>query len=129
MLIGAVRCQDTNSCQSRTLILRGSMEEILWRLPWRKIQFAAEISGVQNQLELEITDVHPLSGKAPVAIGRRVDCDDVLVKLKNGSYANVHLVWGSGPDALPEHYPVFTSYETIDELIAAMSQDSVDYGE
>lgn len=36
-----------------------------------KIQFEALISGVQNQLELEITAVHLLSGKAPIAIGRR----------------------------------------------------------
>ncbi|WP_299588934.1 hypothetical protein [uncultured Microbulbifer sp.] len=105
------------------------MEEIAWKLPWRKIQFEAEIPGVQNQLELEITDAHPLSGTDPVVIGRRVDCDDVLAKLNDGAYANVHLVWGSGPGAFPEQYPSFTKYETLEEFIAAMDQDSFEYEE
>jgi hypothetical protein len=105
------------------------MEEITWKLPWRKIQFEAEIPGVQNQLELEITDVHPLSGMLPIAVGRRVDCDDVLAKLSDGSYAIVHLVWGSGPGAFPEQYPSFTKYESLKTFAAEMEQDSLDYEE
>ena len=105
------------------------MEEITWKLPWRKIQFEAEIPGVQNQLELEITDVHPLSGMLTIAVGRRVDCDDVLAKLCDGSYAIVHLVWGSGPGAFPEQYPSFTKYESLKAFTAEMEQDSLDYEE
>ncbi len=105
------------------------MEDITWKLPWRKIQYEAETPGVQNQLESEITDVHPLSGTAPIAIGRRVDCDDVLAKLNDGSYANVHLVWGSGPGAFPEQYPSFTRHENLEAFISEMEQDSLEYEE
>lgn len=105
------------------------MEEITWKLPWRKIQFEAEIPGVQNQLEQEITDVHPLSGTSPIAIGRRVDCDDVLAKLSDGSYANVHLVWGSGSGAFPEQYPSFTRFESLIAFVKEMEQDSLGYEE
>lgn len=105
------------------------MENITWKLPWRKIHFKAEIPGVQSQLELEITDAHPLSGTSPVAIGRRIDCDAVLAKLNDGSYANVHLVWGTGPGAFPEQYPSFTKYETLEEFFAAMEQDSLEHEE
>ena len=105
------------------------MEEIAWKLPWRKIQFESEIPGVQNQLELEITDVHPLSGTDPVVIGRIVDCDDVLAILNDGAYANVHLDWSSGPGVFPELYPSFTRYETLEKFIALMDQDSFEYEE
>lgn len=105
------------------------MEAIDWKLPWRKLQFDAEIPGVQNQLELEITELHPLSGTSPIVIGRRVDCDDVIVELSDGSYANVHLVWGTGPGAFPEQYPTFTKYQTLQEFIAEMEQDSLEYEE
>ena len=103
------------------------MESIVWKLPWRKLQFEAEIPGVQNQLELEITEVHPLSGTSPVVIGRRIDCDDVVVELGDGTYANVHLVWGKGPGAFPEQYPTFTKYQSFHEFIAEMEQDSLEY--
>lgn len=105
------------------------MEEIYWKFPWRKIQFEAEISVVQNQLELEITAVRPLSSKAPIAIGRRVDCDDVLAKLNDGSFANLHLVWGKGPGAFPEHYPNCIKYENLPGFIAEMEKDSLEYEE
>lgn len=104
------------------------MEDITLKLPWRKIQFAAEIPGVQNQLELEITEAHPLSGTSPIAVARRVDCDDVLAKLNDGSYATIHLVWG-GPGAFPELYPSFTRYENLEEFISVMCQDSLEYEE
>jgi len=105
------------------------MEDIAWKLPWRKLEFEAEIPGVQKQLELEITSVHPLSGTTPVVIGRRVDCDDVLAKLKDGAYANIHLVWGTGPGAFPEQYPTFTKYESLHDFVTEMVQDSLDYEE
>ena len=62
--------------------------ELTWKLPWRGIQFDADIPHVQNQLESEITEKHPLWDTKPIAIGRRVDCDDVLAKLNNGTFAS-----------------------------------------
>ena len=106
-----------------------STREIEWKLPWRAIQFEAEISAVQNQVEKEITDKHPLWGTTPIAIGRRVDCDDVLVQLNDGTYANVHLVWGSGPGAFPEQYPTFIKYNSLQEFLNEMELDGTDYEE
>jgi len=114
---------------TQILSFKVGMKDIAWKLPWRAIQFKAEIPGVQNQLELEITKVHPLYGMAPAAEGRRVDCDDVLARLNDGSYVNVHLVWGSGPGAFPEQYPSFIKYEKLQDFIASMELDSLEYEE
>ncbi|UAA38440.1 hypothetical protein KIH87_17440 [Paraneptunicella aestuarii] len=94
-----------------------------------KIQFDSEIPGVQKQVELEITKVHPLFRKTPIVIGRRIDNDDVLTRLSDGSYASVHLVWGSGPEAFPEDYPSFQLYSSLQEFLAVMDIDAEDYEE
>jgi len=104
-------------------------DDIEWKLPWRAIQFEAEIPGVQKQLESEITNEHSLWGTKPIAIGRRVDCDDVLAKLNDGTYASVHLVWGSGPGAFPEQYPTFIKYNSLKEFLKEMELDAADYEE
>ena len=106
--------------------------EIVWKTPWRAIQFDAEIPGVQRQLEREISIKHPLFGKGATAIGRRIDNDDILVVLDDGSYANVHLVWGTngsfnGP--FPEKYPSWFAYGTLQDFLNAMEQDAQDYGD
>nr|WP_296016738.1 hypothetical protein [uncultured Acidovorax sp.] len=85
--------------------------EIKWKAPWRAIQFAAEILGVQKQLDSEVTSKLPLDGKGAIVLGRRNDNDDVLAVLSDGTYVNVHLVWGSGPGAFPEEYPSWFSME------------------
>ena len=40
-----------------------------------------------------MTGRHPLCGQVATVIGRRIDNDDVLVALSDGSYVNVHLTW------------------------------------
>ena len=104
-------------------------DDIKWKLPWRAIQFEVEIPGVQKQLESEITNKHPLWGTKPIAVGRRVDCDDVLAKLNDGAYASIHLVWGSGPGAFPDQYPTYTKYASLNVFLAEMEQDAEDYEE
>lgn len=103
--------------------------EIKWKAPWRVIQFAAEIPGVQKQLDNEITSKHPLYGKGAIAIGRRIDNDDVLAMLTDGTFVNVHLVWGSGPGGFSEEYPSWFSYGTLAEFVLAMEQDALEYGD
>jgi hypothetical protein len=106
-----------------------SIETIKWKLPWRAIQYEAEIPGVQDQLNSEITDKHPLWGTKPIVIGRRVDCDDVLAELNDGTYANIHLVWGSGPGAFPEQYPTYIKYNSLPDFAKEMEQDALAYEE
>ena len=105
------------------------MSDIEWKVPWRPLQFSAEIPGVQRQLEREITSAHPLWKKGAQVLGRRIDCDDVLVKTNDGQFANVHLTWGSGPGAFPAEYPTTLIYETLEQFLAQMSEDAADYGE
>ena len=102
---------------------------IEWEEPWRAIQFAAEIPHVQNQLEREIAFQHPLYGKEPRVIGRRIDNDDVVAVLKDGTYVNVHLVWatGTGPGAFPDQYPSWFSYGNAGQFFQAMQADALQY--
>ncbi|BCR23990.1 hypothetical protein [Aquipseudomonas alcaligenes] len=105
------------------------MQPIEWKEPWRAIQFAAEIPWVQKQFEQEITSKHPLHGKGGTVIGRRIDCDDVLVVLNDGAFVNVHLVWGSGPGAFPDKWPSWFSYGSQESFVQAMQQDALEYGD
>jgi hypothetical protein len=47
--------------------------DIPWRLPWRALQFKAEIPAVQCQFEKEVTARHKLWGKEGRVAGRRVE--------------------------------------------------------
>jgi hypothetical protein len=102
---------------------------IAWKEPWQAIQAMAEIAAVQKQLEREITARHPLYGKGATAIGRRIDNDDVLVYLEDGTLANVHLVWGSGLDAFSDQYPTWFLYGSLEAFVQAMNEDTVEYGD
>lgn len=117
----------------RQMLALGLMEVVLnsidWKEPWRAIQFAAEIPHVQKQYEREITSKHPLFGRKGKVIGRRIDCDDVLVVLSDGVYANIHLVWGTGTDAFSEEYPSWYEYGSFNSFIQAMDEDAADYNE
>jgi hypothetical protein len=88
------------------------------------------MSGVQRQLESEITQNHPLYEKRAIAIARRIDCDDILVRLSDGTFANVHLVWGRlGSEHHPGKYPIWFLYGSLDALISAMNRDHKEHGD
>jgi hypothetical protein len=101
---------------------------IHWIAPWRPIQFETEIPGVQRQLEREITRAHPLHGRAPRVVGRRIDCDDILVVLSDQTFANVHLGWGTGGDRSGQ-YPSWFEYGSLAEFVEAMHRDAEEYGD
>lgn len=103
--------------------------DIEWKEPWRAIQYAAEIPSVQRQFEREITSRHPLHGKEGKVIGRRIDNDDVVALLNDGTYVNVHLVWGGGTVVYPEQYPVWFSYASLASFASSMNEDAIEYGE
>ena len=101
---------------------------IVWQKPWRAIQTADSTRAIQRRLEHEITHAHPLTGKGATAIGQRIDNDDVLARLSDGTYVNIHLVWGSGPERFPDKYPDWFVYGTADAFIKAMHEDAEEYG-
>lgn len=82
---------------------------------------------LQRRIDFEITPRHPLFGNQARILGYRIDCDDVLVALADGTYANIHLTWGSVPDQFPEKYPHWIIYQTEEDLLSAMAQDAADY--
>lgn len=109
--------------------MESNLSVIEWKEPWRAIQFAAEIPGVQKQFEQEITIKHPLYKRGGKVIGRRIDCDDVVVVLDDGTYVNVHLVWGSGPGAYPDKWPSWFEYGSHEGFIKSMAEDALEYGD
>ena len=107
-----------------------SMSRVEWKTPWRPLDPGTETPSVQKQLEREIAPEHPLHGKQAIAIARRLDCDDVLVRLGDDTYANVHLVWGKPGSARdPAKYPTFFVHGSLDAFVAAMQKDFDEYGE
>ncbi|MUV15337.1 hypothetical protein [Noviluteimonas gilva] len=98
------------------------LAQIGWAEPW----YAAETPGVQNQLEREISQKHPLHGLGARVVGRRIDNDDVVAVLQDGRYVNVHLVW-SPHTCADGTYPGWFCYGTLDEFKKAMRADAEEY--
>jgi hypothetical protein len=106
------------------------MLRVEWKTPWRLLDPGAEMQGVQKRLEQEIAPEHPLHGKQATAIARRIDRDDILVRLGDGTYANVHLVWGRpGAERNPDKHPTSFVYGSLDAFVSAMQKDFDEYGE
>ncbi|AHX14763.1 hypothetical protein CH75_17305 [Dyella jiangningensis] len=111
-------------------------DRLSWLEPWRPLGTEQEALGLQRQLEREITGPHPLFGRCATVKGRRIDRDDVLVVLGDGSYANVHLVWGSSdrsrppqPSPFAAEYPTWFLYGGVDDFSRAMQDDAREYGD
>ena len=91
----------------------------------------AERVTVQRQLVREIwaRPLHPLWGKRTVVIGRRIDNDDVLVRLRNGSLATVHLGFDRRITfrIFERFFPHTTMFERVEDFIAQMAYDGEEY--
>lgn len=77
---------------------------MLWLEPWQPIEKDTdEQSSLQSELQQELAKGHPLFGVKVEAIGRRLDTDDVLFALQDGTgrVAVVHLTWLSNPPDRP----------------------------
>ena len=99
-----------------------------WKAPWRAIDDPAERDGVQARLEREIHWRHRLRGRRATVIGRRIDNDDIVAVLDDGTLVNVHLVWQDGALAwLRRDWPTWHAYGLRDAFVAAMEKDAADY--
>jgi hypothetical protein len=90
------------------------LANLQWLEPWHPAP-----SGLESELEKEISPKHPLFGLKAISIGRRNDCDDVLFFLPDNSYplAVVHLTWTGKRETNPE-WPHTTFYSSLDDWIA-----------
>lgn len=99
----------------------------VWKIPWQSLS-EEEAAPVQAQLDREMGFRHPLHGKRARVLGRRVDNDDVVARLEDGTFVNVHLVWsGSMLARLSARYPGWSSYGSPADFVAAMDRDAAEY--
>ena len=89
------------------------LTNLQWLEPWHSTP-----SGLEAELEKEISPTHPLFGCKTISVGRRDDCDDVLFFLPNNTYplAVVHLTWAGKRETNPE-WPHTTFYSSLDEWV------------
>lgn len=92
---------------------------IAWKSPWRQVE-AGEQRGLQGELLAELSPAHPLWGCDPVVFGRSDAADDVLVMIKDGRFAIVHLVWHGHVDQFPADFPGTLFFANLAELVAAL---------
>jgi hypothetical protein len=95
-----------------------------WLEPWHSTP-----SGLESELENEISRAHPLFGRKAISVGRRSDCDDVLFFLPDNPYplAVVHLTWTGKRETSPA-WPHTTFYSSLDDwLERCMKPDHVEF--
>lgn len=87
-------------------------QDIDWLAPWQAVE---DGSGLEAELRREVVHGHPLCGLTIVAVGRRVDCDDVLFRVDHPScaLAVVHLTWRMKSESDPKwpHTTLFTDWD------------------
>jgi hypothetical protein len=71
------------------------MDASILQEPWRPLIGNESIS-LQARFEVEVPRAHLLRLESGKVVARRADCDDVLVELRDGRVAIVHLVWQDG---------------------------------
>lgn len=85
-----------------------------WLAPWRPIA-GEEATGLERVLRREVGHNHEVHGLRVRALARRVDCDDVLFAVEDGTgrVVNVHLTWTQDP---PERFPcpIATFFSSFD---------------
>jgi len=107
-----------------------SFEQIVWQTPWRYVGIG-EGTGYERELEQEVSPGHPLYDARAIAVGVRVDQDDVLFLLPDmpKPLAVVHLTYSPGSEhASPDKVPHTTFYSSPDDwLKRGMAADHADY--
>ena len=89
--VGPLELAGDSERVEKTNTLRGAIE---WGGNWKAVP---ENSGLQQELDRELDDRHPLAITKPVVFGRCFACDDVVVRLKHPAdgpeLAVIHLTW------------------------------------
>lgn len=103
------------------------MTEFAWLKPW--VTAGTHGTALVSELHKELNFNHILFGKCHSAIGRRIDCDDVLFECTDGTFALVHLTWLGKKDLHPD-FPWTQLFETFQQFTEkVMIPDSNDYCE
>jgi hypothetical protein len=88
---------------------------IQWPAGWRYVR-TGEGVGYEDALEKEVGEGHPLFNSRVIAVGARVDRDDVLVLLPGSArpLAVVHLTYADAPDPDDPTLPRTTFYNSLE---------------
>lgn len=107
-----------------------TFENIPWQPPWRYVRIG-EGTGYERELAQETGPGHALYNARAIAVGVRVDLDDVLFLLPDSTkpLAVAHLTYTSGSgNASPERVPHTIFYSSLDDwLQRGMAADHADY--
>jgi hypothetical protein len=107
-----------------------SFEHIPWQTPWRYVRIG-EGTGYERELAAEAGKGHPLHDARAIAVGVRVDQDDVLFLLPDAPkpLAVVHLTYSpTSGNASPRKVPHIVFYSSLDDwLQRGQSADHTDY--
>lgn len=99
--------------------------KIDWLVPWEAIE--DKKNGYASELHKELSPQHKLYKNEVTAIAKRVDCDDVLFKLEDETFAVVHLTW-SGKRDQDSNFPWTVLYTSLEEFVNnAMAPDANEY--
>jgi hypothetical protein len=89
------------------------LTNLQWLEPWGPTS-----SGLETELEKEVSPGHPLFGRKAISFGRRDDRDDVLFFLPDNPLplAVVHLTWTGRREENPE-WPQTSFYSSLEDWV------------
>ena len=90
----------------------GMSTETDWEGDWYEITSESERCELDEELRREVCPEHPLYGIESLAVGRRYRRDDVLFRLGDGRYAQVHLT--RRKETSPD-WPSTDIYDSLDD--------------
>ncbi len=110
---------------SETTQERGT--DLFFLVPWYPLS-GTRAEYFEEELAREVAPHHPLHGRLFIAVGITGASDDVLFRLDDGTFAQVHLTYTRNP---PEGFPNVRRtrlYKTLaDWMLAVMLADHVDH--
>ena len=80
-------------------------DDVVLADPWEDLrnpdaEHREQVSGLETEVRTELSDGHPLFGRAFSIVGRSHAADDVLLKVDDG-WALVHLTWSRHAERPP----------------------------
>ncbi len=91
-----------------------------WDGDWYAVTSETERRELEDELAQELCSGHILFGVRVVAMGRRWRCDDVLFRLEDGRYAQLHLTRRKESNST---FPTTDIYASFDEWKALPPED------
>ena len=100
---------------------------VLFLRPWKPLSDSGA-KFFEAELARELVPHHLLHSHRTCAVAITVESDDVLYRLEDGSFAQVHLTHARNPAETVTSFPRTRTFETlVDWMITVMLPDHVDH--